>query len=443
MALARIGVTAVPELHLGIDAIAAGGDGVGRLDDGRVVFVPRTAPGDRVRVRPVRDGGRWLRAEAVAFETTSPDRRPAPCTLYDACGGCQLQHLTYRAQVEAKARVVGDALRRIGKLDVADPTVEAAPDEFGYRNRLSLTLKRLGGGRVVAGFHARGRPGRIVDVVDECLLPVDGVARIWTGLRGAWGPGARRLPPGRELRITVRAIDGGALLAVEGGGDDGGDAAGLVSEVEGLRAVWHAPEGGEWRLRAGEPESWETLPWRRIRVLPGAFAQVNPAVAEALHTLVLKELGNPGGLRIVDAYCGVGFHGRRLARHGADVVGLELDPGAAAVARDDAPDGFRVLEGPAEATLAGVLPADRVILNPPRGGVDARVTELLRASPPPRLIYVSCDPATLARDLARLGPGWRVRRVAAFDLFPQTSHVETVVTLDADDAATDSRCTTP
>ncbi|MEQ9569202.1 MAG: TRAM domain-containing protein [Longimicrobiales bacterium] len=422
---------------VGIDSIAAGGDGVGRLDDGRVVFVPRTAPGDRVTVRPVRDGGRWLRAEAVTFESTSPDRRSAPCPLYDTCGGCQLQHLAYRAQLEAKARVVGDALRRIGKLEVDDPPVDPAPDEFGYRNRVSLSLVRLRGGRVVAGFHARGRPGRIVDVVDECLLPHAAVLRTWTSLRAAWGPGARNLPPGSELRLTVRAVDGGTLLAVEGG-RPGGDAAGLVDEVDGLRAVWHAPEGEGWRHLAGDEACFETLPWRRVRVLPGAFAQVNPAVAEALHTAVVKEIGGGRGLRIVDAYCGVGLHGRRLARHGARVVGLELDPVAAAVAREDAPVGFRLIEGPAEDTLPGALPADRVILNPPRGGLDARVPEALRASPPARVVYVSCDPATLARDVARLGPAWRVRRVAALDLFPQTAHVETVVTLDAEHPVTDS-----
>lgn len=417
-------------LPVGIDAIAAGGDGVGRLDDGRVVFVPRTAPGDRVRVRTVRDGGRWLRAEAVAFDATSPQRRPAPCALYGECGGCQLQHLAYPAQLEAKSRVVGDALRRIGGLDVDDPPVEAAPDEFGYRNRVSLTLKRLPGGRVVAGFHARGRPGRIVDVADECLLPDEAVGRSWGSLRMHWGERARRLPPGPELRLTLRSVDGGALLAVEGG-REGGDAPTLVEVVDGLRAVWHAPTDGGWRRLAGEEVSFDITTGRRAPVLPGAFSQVNPAVARSLHARVADEVGDPRGLRIVDAYCGVGFHGRDLARAGATVVGLELDGAAVAVARQDAPDGFRVVEGPAEASLPDALPADVVILNPPRGGVAARVAELLRARPPRRVIYVSCDPATLARDLARLGPAWRLRRVAAFDLFPQTSHVETVVTLDA------------
>ncbi len=437
MALEPPRLSAAPVLPVGIDAIAAGGDGVGRLDDGRVVFVPRTAPGDRVRVRTVRDGGRWLRAEAVAFDVTSPQRRPAPCALYGECGGCQLQHLAYPAQLEAKSRVVGDALRRIGRLDVADPPVEPAPDEFGYRTRLSLTLKRLRSGRVVAGFHARGRPGRIVEVADECLLPREAVGRSWVSLRGNWGERARRLPPGPELRLTLRSVDGGALLAVEGG-REGGDAAALVDATDGLRAVWHAPVDGEWRHLAGEEASFETTPARRVRVLPGAFAQVNPEVARSLQARVAEDVGDPSGLRIVDAYCGVGLHGRPLARDGATVVGLELDPAAVAVARQDAPDGFQVVEGPAEVSLPATLPADVVILNPPRGGVDARVPEALRACPPRRVIYVSCDPATLARDLARLGPSFQVRRVAAFDLFPQTSHVETVVTLDALDDSTDS-----
>ena len=125
------------------------------------------------------------------------------------------------------------------------------------------------------------------------------------------------------------------------------------------------------------------------------------------------------------------------------VVGLELDPGAARVAREDAREGFTVVEGACEATLEAALPADRVILNPPRAGLHARVTEILAEVRPERVIYVSCDPATLARDIARLGPAYRLRRVAAFDLFPQTAHVETVVTLDAVPSTTEESCATP
>ena len=415
---------------LKIESIAAGGDGVAHASDGRVVFVPGSAPGDEVRVSVAREGKRWLRGEIDEIVVASPLRRQPPCPLVDRCGGCPLQHLQYESQLDAKSRIIGDALRRIGGHDVEDPAVDAAPAEFEYRSVVSFTLKRLRGGRVLAGFHERGKPGRIVDVHLECLLPEPRVSAVWGSLRSRWGERARRLPPGRELRMTLRGVDDGAVLFADGG-LPGGDADGLVAEVAGLHAIWHRPEGGDWRCLAGDSARFVETFGERVRVAPGAFTQVNRAVAGALRTSVLEQVGPAEGTRVIDAYCGTAVHGRRMARAGATVVGLELDPHAVRAAREGAPDGFTVVEGKVEETLSSVLPADRVILNPPRRGLDGRVAEILRQSPVERVIYVSCDPATLARDLARLGPGYAIRRVQGFDLFPQTSHVETVVTLDS------------
>jgi 23S rRNA (uracil1939-C5)-methyltransferase len=170
--------------------------------------------------------------------------------------------------------------------------------------------------------------------------------------------------------------------------------------------------------------------WLGEPVRPGAraFLQVNPAAAERLHAAVIEVAAAAPGTRVVDAYCGVGVYGRSLARAGARVIGIELDPEAAAAAREGAPEGFDVLEGSVEARLAEALPADLAIVNPPRTGLHERVPTLLAAQPPIRLLYVSCDPATLARDMARL-PGYRLEGLRSFDLFPQTAHVETLAVL--------------
>ena len=275
------------------------------------------------------------------------------------------------------------------------------------------------------------RDVRIVDVEGECLLPEEGILPVWVALRAAWGPGARALPPGGTLRLTLRRSAEGVALLVEGG-RPGGDAEALVEGVDGLVSVSHRPAGATSATHlAGRPTTLDRWFGEEIEVGSGAFLQVNREGGEALHLSVLKELGNPAGLRILDAYCGVGAWGRRLARHGAEVMGIELDPAAAAQARDGAPSGFRVVEGRVETHLPGLLPADRVLLNPPRGGLAPEVSEALRSHPVPRVLYVSCNPATLARDLGRLGSGYRIRRVRGFDLFPQTPHVESVVTLDA------------
>jgi 23S rRNA (uracil1939-C5)-methyltransferase len=174
------------------------------------------------------------------------------------------------------------------------------------------------------------------------------------------------------------------------------------------------------------PEIWNEEPL----ALSGAlFLQVNRASAALLERHVLDLAGDVSGRQVVDAYCGVGLHARRLARRGARVIGLELDPHAVAVARSDAPAGAEFRQGRVEELLPAALPADLLILNPPRAGVAAPALAAVLREPAGRVLYISCDPATLARDLARMSPTYDLRSLHCFDLFPQTSHVETVAEL--------------
>jgi 23S rRNA (uracil1939-C5)-methyltransferase len=440
-----------------IRSVAAGGAGVGELPDGRVVFADRTAPGDEVEVEVVEEKRSWARARLVRLRRPGPDRVDPPCPLYDRCGGCALQHLGYAAQRHWKGRIVADALERLGGLDgVEPPEVVPSPREFHYRDRLSFTLRRLRSGRVVAGFHQLHAAHRVLDVDDECLLGEPPLARTWSALRAAWGPGARRLPDGGRLRLTLRVVEGaggheGAWSAGEGGpgggpagvspdggrgvallvdgGAEGWNGGGLLEEVPALVDVWHRahPDGAPRRVAGpAGPEPGEG-------VHPGAFTQVNAEAAPALRDHVVERLSlgtDPDG-HVVDAYCGVGVYGRRLAEEGRHVVGIEADPAACAAARRHAPAGFRVAEGAVEDRLSGALPADAVVVNPPRTGLHDRLPPLLLERGPPLLVYVSCDPATLARDLARLDEGYVLTGLRSFDLFPQTAHVETVAVLDA------------
>ncbi len=281
---------------------------------------------------------------------------------------------------------------------------------------------------MVAGFHQLGVPHRIVDVEEGCILPEPEIESVWTGLRRAWGEGARRLPSGRELHLTLRAVDEGVILVIEGGRGPGRPDI-LLREVEGLVAIWADAHGGGGRLLAGLKQVHDTRLGETVRTGSTTFLQVNRAASEALHRWVVEQGQVRGGEKVVDAYCGVGLYGRDLARSGADVVGIERDSEAARAASRDAPESFTVWTGAVEDRIQEALPADLVVLNPPRSGVDARVTEALQAAGPPRLIYVSCDPATLARDIGRLSSSYEVVNVRAFDLFPQTAHVEVVVVL--------------
>ena len=275
-------------------------------------------------------------------------------------------------------------------------------------------------------------PHRIVDVDEGCILPEPAVGSVWTGLRRAWGEGARRLPAGRELRLTLRAVDEGVILVVEGGRGPGRPDI-LLREVEGLVAVWAARPKGGGKLLAGLTHVHDTRFEETLQTGPTTFLQVNREASEALHRWVVEQGLVREGEKVVDAYCGVGLYGRDLATSGADVLGIERDSDAAKAASRDAPESFTVWTGAVEDRLQEALPADLVVLNPPRSGVDERVTEVLRAAGPPRLIYISCDPATLARDIGRLSSSYAVVNVRAFDLFPQTAHVEVVVVLERTD----------
>ena len=412
-----------------IESIAAGGEGVGHLPDGRVVFVHRTAPGDLAEVELTRRHERWTRGRLLRVLEPSPERRDPPCPFYAECGGCTLEHLTYDAQLRAKGRIVSDALTRIGGIPTEPLQVVPSPTEFRYRNRVSFALRREARGSVVAGFHALGDPDRIVDLDGRCLLPEEPIARAWDALRAGWGQDARRLPSGDRLRLTLRASATGEVSLLVEGGFSPGRPEELLDAVPGLVAIWHRPGTAPATLVAGAPGLPETWGDETVELSGAAFLQVNRAAAALLEEHVMERIGDAAGLRVVDAYCGVGLHARRLARAGATVVGIELDPEAVAEARRNAPEGTTFVEGPVEQLLPEHLPAELVILNPPRAGVAAEVAEALGASPPQRIVYVSCNPATLARDLRRMGDAFRVENVRSFDLFPQTAHVETVVVL--------------
>lgn len=424
---------ATPPLRAEVDiaSIAAGGEGVGRLPDGRAVFVHRTAPGERVEVQVTQSRPRWSRARLLRVIKASPDRRAAPCPHYAECGGCTLEHLEYAAQLRSKARIVADAFARIGDLPLDPPEVVPSPREHRYRNRVSFALRRLGHGQVAAGFHALHDPDRVVEVDGTCLLPEAPISEAWDALRAAWGTDARRLPSGERLRLTLRATAGGEVsLLVEGGYGEGRPAE-LLEAVPSLRAIWHRPEGRPARLLAGPPELPETWGEEAFDVGGAAFLQVNRTAAALLEAHVVDVAGDVAGRHVVDAYCGIGLHARRLARLGARVTGIELDADAVQAASSAGLSRSRFIAGRVEDELPALLrsdPAELAILNPPRAGIDTAVIEALVSAPPTRIVYVSCDPATLARDVKRL-EGFAVEGVRCFDLFPQTAHVESVAVL--------------
>ncbi|UCC82724.1 MAG: class I SAM-dependent RNA methyltransferase [Gemmatimonadota bacterium] len=408
----------------------AGGHGLARRPNRPVVFVPRTAPGERVEVEYVEERRQWARARPLRVVEASPERRQATCPYFDVCGGCQLQHLHYEAQLSAKSGIIADALRRLGGQQVERPEVVPALSEFEYRNRVTFRLKRTRAG-VVAGFHAFEDPRKIIDV-ERCPLAELAVNRAWQGLRAAWGPEAQRLPPARELRLTLRAsTDGEVGLAIEGA-DGRGEPEYLIEQIEDLAAIWSLGPDGliDWHEGPAElPDRWGG---HELLLAGKAFVQVNRAVAAQLDAYVIEGCGDITGARVVDAYCGFGLRAIELAIAGARVSAMDSDDYAITAAQGLAVESaaeVRFIPGDVEERLPRELPADLVILNPPRRGISVTVVESLLAEPPAAIVYVSCDPATLARDLADLSLSFELVACRGFDMFPQTAHVETVATL--------------
>lgn len=405
--------------------IAAGGDGVGSLADGRTVFVPRTAPGDLVRLRHLKLAKSYGRAEVASIEEPSPDRVVPPCTHYerDQCGGCQLQHLAMPAQLAAKQAMVGQALRRIGRLEVEDPAIEAASEAWGYRNK--VTLAATNGGRQI-GFHRQGRAGDVFDL-ERCLIADAALMDLWSVVREH----RALLPENVEQVILRRDRDGGCHLTVRVRGQTVWRSAGLLHVAlvrRGVPAVlWWEPEGGAARAMAGAGEAYPAA----------VFEQVHPAMGDRVRTWALDHLGDVQGLRAWDLYAGIGETSALLAARGASVESVEVDARAVRESTRRGPEeGVTRHVGRAEDVARTLPAADLVVTNPPRTGMDARVTDAIAAARPQKVAYISCDPATLARDLARLiagsaeGSPLRLVGFRAFDLFPQTAHVETVAILE-------------
>lgn len=413
-----------------IEKIVAGGDGLARQPDGPVVLVPRTAPGERVEVELVEAHRQWARGRVVCILDPSGDRRDPPCPHYQVCGGCQLQHLNYEAQLAAKAGIISDTLRRLGGIEIDPPEVAASASEFEYRNRVTFILRRSGRG-VIAGFHALEDPSDLVDV-DRCPLAESPINRVWAALREAWGPRAKYLPPARDLRLTLRAThDGRVGLVIEGGEGDA-EPESLLDAVDGLAAIWLLDSTAEAGWYVGEPTLSDRWGDHNLRVAGNSFVQVNRDVAAKLELYVHQQCDPVADRRVVDAYCGFGLRALELAWKGARVVGIDTDPHSIATAHEVAVESgatARFVAAPVELALAGELPADLVLLNPPRSGVSGEVIGALLQRPPARVIYVSCDPATLARDLRNLGAKFELAACHGFDMFPQTAHVETVATL--------------
>ena len=406
-----------------ITGIAVGGDGVGRLGDGRVVFVPRTVPGDRIRLREgsLQRHRNFARAELGELVAAGAARVAPPCPHYvhDHCGGCQLQHLAYDEQLKAKRAIVGDSLRRIGKLKVEDPEVVEALEEWRYRSKISMAAKGGEGAAKAIGLHPFDRPNFVFPLAD-CHIADFRLMALWRELRPKLA-----LLPAELTRLTLRLDrEERRHIIAESAGEPWLNAdelrRALQGAVDGEVVCWWQPVDGAARVMAGPATGFPAT----------AFEQVNPGMGMLTRRWAVDQLGDVRGQTVWDLYGGIGDTAVLLVERGANVVSVDADEKAAMWGRDRLP-AARFIAALAEDVLPSLPVPHAVVVNPPPAGLHWDVSLRLTSEPVPKLVYVSCDPATLARDLQRLNVNYQLTGVRAFDLFPQTAHVETVAVLEA------------
>jgi 23S rRNA (uracil1939-C5)-methyltransferase len=442
------------EVELRVDSLAYGGNGVARLD-GFVVFVRGALPGDRVRARATKVKRGFAEATRTALLEPGEERVEAPCRHFGVCGGCRFQDYAYAAQVASKEAQVRDALTRIGGF--TDAPVEAivpAESQYRYRNKLEYSFS-TGDEGLVLGFHRAGRWDEVIDV-EECLLTTDlgneirEAVKRWARAEGLepydqeTGDGYLRHLVVREGRNTGQALV--VLVTAPGERFDVDFLVETLTAFPAVRSIHWAvndrpaevtnlPTAVLW----GDEWIEEELCGLRFRIRPNAFLQTNTQMAERLYGLAREGAALTGTETVYDLYCGTGTIGLSLAGSGASVWGVEISEESVACAIENAAvngiENASFFAGNVGQSLDELRekagPPDVVVVDPPRAGLAGKALRRTGSLRAPRLVYVSCNPTTLASDLAVLRDevGYRLERCTPVDMVPHTPHIETVSSL--------------
>ena len=413
-------MTTQPTYDIQLEKLTYGGEAMGRLPDGRAVFVPFGLPGENVRLRLVQDKQSFARGELLEVLTASPDRIDPKCKHFGKCGGCHYQNLPYEKQLQAKAEILRDQLQRIGK--IVDPPVKpisASPLEWNYRNHMQFHLTAEG----KLGFV--NSKGNSTFPIEECHLPEVGINSFWPELQFDSNKDFERVSvrEGREEELMV-VLESEKFEAPE-------------IEIEADVSVIHLFDEHPVVI-AGRDYFVINILETDFRVSATSFFQVNTKMAEKMAEHLLAKLPVTSETTLLDVYCGVGLFSRFFAPKCKLVIGIESSQSACedfAVNLDEF-DNVELYEGAAEEILPGLAgrfdSSAYMIVDPPRAGIEKHVLDALISIKPKVVAYVSCDPSTLARDAARLiNGGYRLVEVTPFDLFPQTYHIESISIFEA------------
>jgi len=396
-----------------IDNLAYGGDALGRLADGRVVFVPYGIPGELVRLRLVEDKPRHARAELVEVLEASFDRIVPCCQHFMTCGGCHYQQMNYAYQVKAKAAILREQLERIGGLrDIPAVEIMDAPKPWYYRNHVQFHLTHEG----KLGYQKAHSNQTFA--IRECHLPEEAINQLWPKVEIESIPGLERI----SLR---QGVDEDMLLILESS-----DPQPLDFSIEDLAisAVQVGPTGRV--VLAGSDHIVMEVSGKRFKVSATSFFQINTRQAQAMVKRLSEHLSLDEDMTILDVYCGVGLYSSFLAPKVKRLVGIEISPASCEdfVLNLDEFENVELYEASAEEVLGSIsFNPDIIILDPPRAGLGVKTIEGIFTQGAGQLAYISCDPATLARDGKQLAAGgYSLVKVTLIDMFPQTYHIESI-----------------
>ncbi len=434
------------EIALKIDGLTSEGQGVGRYE-GFAVFVPFTLPGEEALVRIIKPSASYAVGKLLELKTESPERVKEPaCGVFYQCGGCQLQHMDYAAQLLAKRQILSDALKRLGGFDNAEELVceTLGGRGYGYRNKGSFPVRDVNGA-AKAGMFAQ-RSHRLIPIA-RCPIACSEVNAALERFSG-WLAHERisgydeDKHRGIVRHVVFRQTSSGLMTAVVTAGSDLPKQRALIDALDGVATnIVHNVNPGRTNTVLGRQSKalWgapltEELAGLTFYVSDQSFLQVNREQAEKLYALVLNALALTGGETVADAYSGVGTIALALSKHCGRVVGIEyvkeavLDAQKNAARNDIANAAF--YEGAVESVLPELIKHQRfdaIVLDPPRKGCERAALDAVIASKAKKVVYVSCNPATLARDAKILCEGgYTLIKATPADMFPQTAHVEAV-----------------
>lgn len=434
------------EVTLTVDGITGEGQGVGRIG-GVAFFVPGTVVGETVKAHIIKVEKRYCVAKVVSVLTESENRETPRCEAYPFCGGCTMQHMTYEEQLRRKHAIVTDALERLGGFrELRVLPVLGMDDPWRYRNKGLFPFGTVDG-TTAFGFYAP-RSHRLIPLYDcpiqsERVMATARKIAVWANrfcvpvYEETTGKGTLR---GCMIRETT---DGKQMAVVVTKGELTRESE-LKAALKGIDSLYHSRNDrdtnvlldGRFRLLSGEATLTELQDGVAFSVSPQSFLQVNPIQTRTLYRTAIEYLAPKPEETILDLYCGIGTISLQIARRAGRVIGVECVPeaieDAKANAKRNGTDNAEFLCGQTERVLPellqrGVCP-DAIVLDPPRKGCEPQALEAIASSGAKRLVYVSCDPATLARDLRLLcANGYSIESVQPVDMFPQTGHVESVV----------------